>query len=381
MPRFFVIGGFAACAGWRSAQRKGADSAAFVRARLQRLARPALVVFVFFAALLTAITVLPLGLGIQKLAGAVVIGVGSPLWFLAAYMVVQALAPVMIRWHQRNPWLPLVLLLGCPIAVDLFRYRVVIGVWHVPFLGTSGLGLGNELFGIPNVAFVWLFCQQLGFVMYDGWFARQRWYSLAAIVLAAFAVAVGLVPVVGYSWNLLSDQWPPTVPLALLGIAQAAMLTLLHRPLQALMNTKPMRAIVFAFGSRLMTIYLWHLPTIVALTGISLLVPVLLPFPGSPMWWWTRPVFFVVVLGSVLMLSLWLGRFERIPPEGTLRFTGRAATIIASVLFIIPPLGISAFGLDVWLAWAGLIATAAALFLVSSKERLAQGAEKDTIHS
>lgn len=56
----------------------------------------------------------------------------------------------MIRWHQRNPWLPLVLLLGCAIAVDLVRYRVVIGVWHVPFLGTSGFGFGNELFGFPT---------------------------------------------------------------------------------------------------------------------------------------------------------------------------------------------------------------------------------------
>ena len=94
MPLFFVVGGYAARAGWRSAVAKGVSADEFVRVRLARLARPAVPVFVFFTLALGATRLLGIA---PELVDAIAIGVGSPLWFLAAYMIVQALAPAMMR--------------------------------------------------------------------------------------------------------------------------------------------------------------------------------------------------------------------------------------------------------------------------------------------
>lgn len=84
MPLFFVVGGFAAAAGWASAQRRGQGESEFVRTRLARLARPALPLFVFFAVALGAVRMLDID---PALVDTVAIGVGSPLWFLSAYML------------------------------------------------------------------------------------------------------------------------------------------------------------------------------------------------------------------------------------------------------------------------------------------------------
>lgn len=52
-------------------------------------------------------------------------------------------------------------------------------------------------------------------------------------------------------------------------------------------------------GSRLMTVYLWHLPMIMVLTGIALLLPFPMPAPGGAVWWWTRVPFLLLVLALV----------------------------------------------------------------------------------
>lgn len=122
---------------------------------------------------------------------------------------------------------------------------------------------------------------------------------------------------------------------------------------------------MFLIGSRLMTIYLWHLPMIMILIGIQLLLPFPLPAPGSPTWWWMRPLFLLIVLGAVWLLSLWLIRFERAPAPGTARHPGSGATVAAVLLFVTPIIGITAYGLDFPLAAAALVGTAAALRLMS----------------
>ncbi|MER7082867.1 acyltransferase family protein, partial [Saccharopolyspora kobensis] len=50
MPLFFIVGGFAGITQWRRMRDSGATPADFVRARLVRLARPALVAFAAIAA-------------------------------------------------------------------------------------------------------------------------------------------------------------------------------------------------------------------------------------------------------------------------------------------------------------------------------------------
>ncbi|PRB19005.1 acyltransferase [Microbacterium sp. MYb62] len=363
MPLFFVVGGYAARAGWRSALARGEKADAFVRIRLARLARPALPLFLFFTIALGATRLLGVD---PALVDTVAIGIGSPLWFLAAYMIAQALAPTMMRLHERYGAWVLLVLFAAALAVDAFRFLFIGGVLGIEPVVPGGYGLGQELFGIPNILFVWLFAQQVGFVLYDGWFARRAWWQLLSMIAGGYAVLWGLVSLGGYTQSMLGNQWPPTATMAVLAVIQAAALTLLHSPLTALMRTRPAQGAVFVIGSRLMTIYLWHLPVIMVLIGIELLLPLPLPAPGSAVWWWTRPVFFLVVLATVLLLSLWLGRFERVPPLGLPRRPSRAATAGAVLLFVVPIIAITTYGLDFPLAVLAAAGTAAALWLTRS---------------
>lgn len=364
MPLFFVVGGYAARAGWRSARSRGGDAAGFVRLRLVRLVRPAIPVFLFFTAALAATRLLGIG---PALVDTIAIGVGSPLWFLAAYLLVQALAPWMIGLHARfGMRVPLVLLVGA-VATDALRFLVAgdfLGLGHVP---PTGYGVGSELFGIPNVAFVWLFAQQIGFLLFDGWFTRRKSRQLLGLIALGYLGIWGLVSLGGYSWNMLSNQWPPTTPLAILAVVQAAALTLLHRPLAALMRTRGAQGAVLLIGSRLMTVYLWHLPMIMVLIGVQLLLPVPMPTPGSAAWWWTRAPFLIVVLAAVWLLSLWLVHFEKAPAMGAEPSRGRTATAV--VVFLLPILAITAYGLDLPLAACALAASIAALMLVRALPR------------
>ncbi|MFK4760888.1 acyltransferase [Microbacterium sp. ZW T5_45] len=366
MPLFFVVGGYAVRAGWRSASARGETADAFVRVRLARLARPAIPVFVFFT----------LALGVARSIGldpalvdTIAIGVGSPLWFLAAYMVVRALAPLMIRMHGRFGIRVPIVLLAAAIAVDAFRFAFIGGVLGIEPIPATGYGLGQQLFGIPNIVFVWLFAQQIGFFLYDGWFARRSWWQHLLIVVGGYAAIWGLVSLGGYSTSMLTNQWPPTALMALFAVVQASVLALLHRPLTALMRTRAARGAVFIVGSRLMTIYLWHLPMIMVLTGIQLLLPLPMPAPGSALWWWTRPVFLVVVLAAVWLLSLWLVRFEQAPKTAVPRFPSARATIAGVLLFIAPVIAITAYGLDFPLAAAALVGSVAAMWLTSGERR------------
>ncbi|WP_435744423.1 acyltransferase family protein [Microbacterium sp. PMB16] len=363
MPLFFVVGGYAARAGWRSAVARGETADAYVRVRLARLARPALPLFLFFTIALGATRMLGIDPG---LVDTIAIGVGSPLWFLAAYMIAQALAPTMMRVHEKHGAWVLLVLLGAALAVDAFRFLFVGGVLGIEPVPPGGYGLGQELFGIPNIVFVWLFAQQVGFFVYDDWFAQRSWWQLVLLIAGGYVALWGLVSLGGYTQSMLGNQWPPTATMAVLAVIQAAGLTLLHGPLTALMRTRAAQGVVFLIGSRLMTIYLWHLPMIMVLVGIELLLPLPLPAPGSAVWWWTRPVFLIVVLAAVWLLSLWLVRFEKVPTPGIPRLPSRATTVGAVLLFVAPIIAITAYGLDFPLAGIAAICAGAALWSTRS---------------
>ena len=363
MPLFFVVGGYAARAGWRSASARGENADAFVRVRLLRLARPALPLLLFFTIALGATRLLGID---PALVDTIALGIGSPLWFLAAYMIAQALAPTMMRLHERYGAWVLLVLFAAALTVDAFRFLFIGGVLGIEPVVPGGYGLGQELFGIPNILFVWLLAQQVGFFLYDKWFAHRSWWQLTLMIVGGYAVLWGLVSLGGYTQSMLGNQWPPTATMAVLAIIQASALTLLHAPLTALMRTRAAQGAVFLIGSRLMTIYLWHLPLIMMLIGIELLLSLPLPAPGSAVWWWTRPVFFFVVLAAVLLLSLWLGRFEKVPPLGAPRRPYGVATVGAVLIFVVPIIAITAYGLDFPLAAVAAAGTATALWLTRS---------------
>lgn len=346
MPLFFALGGFTAYTAWRSLRRRGGDSTDFVRGRVLRLARPALPLFIFFAVALAVATAIGVDPALLDL---VATGVGSPLWFLSAFLLAQAFAPAMVRLHVAAPRATLAVLFSCAVLVDATRFVT-----------------GEVEIGLANLVFVWFFVQQLGFWYADGWFRARRPWQLVALAVMAYSLIVGIVAAGWLSPDMLRNLNPPTVPLALLGIAQVALLTLMHRPLAALMRRRGLQRVVFLIGARAMTIYLWHLPVIVAVAGLSLLLPFPVPEPASPMWWATRPVVFVAVLALVFLVSLPLSRLEGAPtsiPEGMKR-PDAARTWFAAALTFFPAFAVMNWFLDLPIALIGSASLAAAVLLL-----------------
>lgn len=339
MPLFFVVGGFASAAGWRSHVAKGGTPTAFVRGRALRLAQPALPLFVFFAVVLSAAALLALA---PDIVAAAAIGAGSPLWFLAAYLLCQAAVPLMMRLDAAAPWLTITGLAVGVILVDALRYST-----------------GIEQIGLLNLAFVWLLCQQFGVRYFRGTFDRIPTAGLVGIAAACYVALWPLTAFGPYHVSMLEDLNPPTLPLVVLGLAQACILRLLKRPLSALMRHRAAQGVVFIVGSRLMTIYLWHLPVILTVTGLTLLIPGAAPEPATTEWWWSRIPMFVVVMGLLYALSLVVARWESIP---TLPSTPRTAAVaVGVVLAFIPAFLVMELGLDVWLALTGAAAYAVAV--------------------
>lgn len=342
MPLFFVVGGFAAATGWRSWTRRGGDAAGFIRTRTLRLAQPALPLFVFFAVVLGVATAL--GVAPELVADAAV-GAGSPLWFLAAYLLCQAGVPWLAAAHERSPRATLAVLAAGVVLVDVARF-------------TTGI---DDL-GLVNLVFVWPLVQQIGFWYADGWFDRRHPLILIAIAVVAYAVLWPLTAWGPYSMSMLGNLNPPTVPLVVLGIAQACLLRLAKPALTRLMRLRAMRGVVFVLGSRLMTIYLWHLPVMLALTGLTLLVPGAAPTPASPAWWWSRPIMFVAVLAVLLVLSLAIARWEAL---GSLGPTPRPGVVaVAWLCAFAPPFAVMQWFLDLPIAVGGALLLAVAVVLL-----------------
>lgn len=355
MLAFFLVGGFAAMTGWDSLVRRNPgqsfreSASAFVRVRIARLARPAIAVMAFFTVALLVARFIGAP---SELVDAVASGVGSPMWFLAAYMIAQTAAPWMIRAHRAKPLLTLAAIALLAVATDALR-----------------IASGVTLLGLPNTAFVWVFAQQLGFWYRDGWFQRRSPFALIGLVMISYALAIGAVAAVPmYSWNMLANQFPPTLPLMVLALSQGALLALCKRPLTALMRTRLAQGVVFIAGTRLMTIYLWHLPVIMAIIGVQLLAPDWLSEPGSTRWWLERIPLYLLVLGAVYLLSLVLGRLEAAPAGlAHPRLPGLPVALLAVAAFVPGPVLIMVFGLDVVNATVSLIGCAAALILVAGR--------------
>ncbi len=342
MPLFFVVGGFASITAWRSLTRRGGTAADYVRNRVLRLAQPALPLYLFYVVVIGAAMLLAVAPELVTLA---VQGAASPLWFLAAYTLCQALVPFMVGWHTRAPRATLVVLLAGAVVVDAVRYST-----------------GIQQVGLLNLFFVWLLVQQIGFWYADGWFGRRHWWQLVAIAAVAYATLIPLTTWGPYSDDMLTNLNPPTLPLVALAVAQACVLRLLRPALAALMNTHAARAVVFLAGTRLMTIYLWHLPVILIITGITLLIPGAAPEPGSVAWWWSRPLLYVLVLAAVFGLSFLVGRWEA--PREVTATPPNAVVAVAAVLSFIPSFLVMQFFMDFWIAVTGSVLLSVAVLML-----------------
>ncbi|MHA7291615.1 acyltransferase family protein [Arthrobacter sp. MDT3-24] len=339
MPLFFVTGGTTGLQSWQRLRARGGTGVEFAQARLLRLVRPAAallaVMFLGFSAALL--------LGVDpQVVQLMATGAGMPLWFLAAYLAAQLNIPLLARFHERAPWLTMTVLAALVVAVDCFRGAL-------PMLAYA------------NLVFLWCAVQQLGFLMADGYFARLTRSGLVGLILAA-NLLLGLVTGLGlYSGNMLVNLNPPNLCLLLLGVSQAAALQLFRPGLGWVSGVRWIRAVVMVAGSRSMTVYLWHLPLLAAMSGLLLLTDFPKPAAGTAEWWWARPL---VLLGVVALLLPVLAAFGHLEerPTASVHTRGRpaAAVVTAAVVVFIPVADAALNGLTL-----GLLGGGAACFVLA----------------
>lgn len=339
MPLFFVVGGFAGIGSWRRLEASGGTAADFIRSRVLRLARPSIALF---AALALGVLVLHLT-GVDPAAiRLIALGISSPLWFLAAYAFAQAYLPGLATFHAQAPRSTLAALAAGALVFDVLRF-------------TTGI----TLLGLLNMTFVWLFAQQLGFWIADGWFRARSRVAVLLIGAGAYVLLAVLVET-GYPGNMLENLNPPTFALVALSVAQTCLLVLAYPVLRRLAALRPVRGVVTTVGARLVTIYLWHVPVLGLVVGLLLLTPLPTPEAGSAAWWMTRPLVFLVMAGVLAGISLLFGRLER--PTVFDQPAADWSTGLAAACMVIPSFAVIVFGLDfIVAASSALLLTAAVL--------------------
>lgn len=343
MPLFFVTGGTTGLRSWQRLTSRGGTGLEFAQARLLRLLRPgAALLAVMFLGLWAALL-----LGVDpQVVQLMATGAGMPLWFLAAYLAAQLNIPLLARFHARAPWLTVGALAAMVVAVDCLRGAL-------------------PLLAYANLVFVWCAVQQLGFLMADGHFARLSNSGLVGLIVAA-NLLLGVITGLGlYSGNMLVNLNPPNLCLLLLGVSQAAVLQLFRPRLGWLSGVRWVRALVTVAGRHSMTVYLWHLPLLVAMSGLLLLTDFPKPAAGTAGWWWARPL---VLLGVVVLLLPVLAVFGRLEERPTASVHTRsrpaAAVVTAAVVVFIPVADAAVNGLTLGLLGGGAACFALAVLLL-----------------
>ncbi|MBV9314970.1 MAG: acyltransferase [Pseudonocardia sp.] len=326
MPLFFFVGGFAhACA-----LRHRPSLATFLRGRLDRLLRPALV----FVGVWTGLALIlgfagaatgQVGFGLRK--------VTSVLWFLGVYLLVVLLAPAMMWLHRRY------------------------GLWVVPALGlvaavvdVIALGRQRPEAGVLNVLFVWLAVHQLGYGYADGSLLRggRRLAALlaagglAATVLLVFGVGAYPVLMVGLPDNAQSNMAPPTLALLTQSVFLIG-LALLLRPTGLEWLRRPRVWRVVAMGNTMvMTIFCWHLSAVAVVQLALLALGVQLPCADSPWWLAVLPAWLAACALSCAVTVRVFRSFEwfRSPTVGAAAPAIAGGLTAASGLFILSQVGL-----------------------------------------
>jgi fucose 4-O-acetylase-like acetyltransferase len=334
MPLFFLVGGFSNLVAWRSARRKELTYADFLRGRVVRLMRPTLV---FIGAWTVAAIVIraaaPQSFEGLRMATELL---AKPLWFLAVYVLVVAVAPLMLACHERYGIRVLVALGGAAALVDIAR-----------------IGLGVPGIGYLNFAFVWLFAHQLGFFYADGVltkFSKRFHVGLAALSVGALALLTGSgiysPSMVGMQTEAASNNSPPTVCLIVLTLWLTSAAMLARPTVSRWLHQRRVWKTVVATNSMIMTIFLWHLTA--AMVAVLILFPLGFPQPrgGTAVWWTWRPVWLVVL---TVVLTGFVALFARFERPALPRHVGEARTpkltVIGGVAALVAGLaGFAQFG-------------------------------------
>ena len=143
MPIFFLAGGYANARGLGKVQRGEELRREWITARVRRLFTPVVPLLVVWVGLV---------IGLRQFVPTDIVRAGTmsatvPLWFLAVYLVLTALAPFTHGWWRRSGMASVLVLVGAAATVDIARF-----IFSMPGVGWV------------NFAFVWAALHQLGYL-------------------------------------------------------------------------------------------------------------------------------------------------------------------------------------------------------------------------
>ena len=248
-----------------------------------------------------------------------------PLWFMAVYLVLTAVAPFTFRWWRAAGLGSVAVLAAGAVAVDVIR-----------FVG----GVGGT--GFLNFLLVWGAVHQIGY----WWAARDksgrpippRRGALVASGALALLVAVtwiGWYPVamIGVPGAGPTNMTPPTAAIGLLGVAQAGVIWWTAGPVARVAARPGLWRAAVAVSGVILTLYLWHLTAMALVGAVGLFAFDGIAYsiePGTTAWWLTRPLWVAVLATVTIALVAVFAPFEwRISRA---RAPNRVGVVVAGVV-------------------------------------------------
>jgi peptidoglycan/LPS O-acetylase OafA/YrhL len=323
MPVFFLAGGYANARALGKVASGEQSPRDWITRRARRLFTPVIpLLLVWVGLILIMRTFVP-----PNVLHAGAMTATMPIWFLAVYLSLTALAPLTHAWWRlMGPW-TLIVLAAAAIGVDVARF-----VFEVPGIGWV------------NFAFVWALVHQVGYWWADrndrGGVPRWAGWPLAAGALAVLIAVTwaGLYPVamVSIPGQGVANMTPPTFAIALLGMAQFGIIGGTRPAVQRLAARARAWHAIVAFAGLAMTVFLWHLTAAMLAAAAGLAAfdgAVFRVEPGAWQWWATRPLWFLALGLLTLALVAVFARFEWAISEAAP--PGRLWAVIAGVLLLV----------------------------------------------
>lgn len=334
VPIFFAMGALANQHSWESALRRAAGdrdpypraAADFRRRRLTRLLGPVLVYVSVWTALLAAAAIFDTETA--RTAGRFLTQL---LWFVGVYLAVTAAVPRTWAWHRAAAPRTLVIWFALIATVDVIRAS------------------GAVVVGWANLLLVWGWLHQWGYLYPRLRVAPRR--CLAAGAGAAMSAALVLVWYGPYSRSLvtvagergLTNLSPPSVVLALQGLAMLLLLAALDGPLAAALAHPRLWTAVAILGSRGIGLYLWHIPVVAGVVAAALATG-WAPVPFGTAWWAGHVATGVLAISGSFLLAGAAQRIEARLPAARWAFPAAPLSALSCLLI----LHVSVTGLLTW---------------------------------
>lgn len=359
MPIFFMVGGYSNAASWNAAERKGTSYADWLRSRCQRLLGPTAVFAIAWVPLALLSRLLVPDPDMLVLTGHFVT---VPLWFLAVYLAVIPVAPVMFKLHRR---------FGVAVPIVLTIAAAVLDVIDMHVLPPHD---SMELtVGWINYPVVWLAVHQIGYFWWDGTLERssrtKSWLASIGFLALVVLTATRLYPLsmIGVPGTGRTNNTPPTVILIFLALFQMGLILISSpRARKWLSKTEPWARTIVA-NSMIMTMYLWHLTALVLAVFAGVLMGVGFKLePLTPGWWLTRLLWLAVLSAVLLVFIAIFGRFERPRPPAEVG-GGRLTAVVTCAGALLAGAGLAGLAIEGFYApdelWGFPVGTALLLLL------------------